>query len=58
MFMMNVKRPGREFATAMLNEKVAVGRTWPVMPTWVRVTVGTAAEMDTFRAACIKCYTA
>jgi len=58
MFMMNVKRPGREFANAMLNEKVAIGRTWPVMPTWVRVTVGTAAEMERFRAACIKCYTA
>jgi histidinol-phosphate/aromatic aminotransferase/cobyric acid decarboxylase-like protein len=58
MFMMNVKRPGREFATAMLNEKVAIGRTWPVMPTWVRVTVGTAAEMEKFRAACLKCYTA
>ena len=58
MFMMNVKRPGREFITAMLREKVAVGRVWPSWPTWVRVTVGTKEEMARFCDACLKCYTA
>jgi len=58
MFMMNVKRPGREFITAMLGEKVAVGRVWPSWPTWVRVTVGTKEEMARFCDACVKCYAA
>ena len=56
MFMMNVKRPGREFIAAMLREKVAIGRVWPSWPTWVRVTVGTKEEMARFCDACVKCY--
>lgn len=58
MFMMNTRRPGREFFTAMAAEKVYVGRVWPVWPTWVRVTVGTKEEMARFKAACLKCYSA
>ncbi len=54
-FMVDVKRPGREFAMNMLSEKVAVGRTWSAMPTYVRVTVGTAEEMAKFQAAFVKC---
>ena len=41
MFMVDVKRPGREVQQAMLGEKVAIGRVWAAMPTYVRVTVGT-----------------
>ncbi len=41
MFMVDVKRPGREFQAAMLKENVAIGRTWSAMPNYVRVTVGT-----------------
>lgn len=58
MFMMNTKRPGREFYTAMTKEKVYIGRIWPVWPTWVRVSVGTKEEMAKFKQACLKCYTA
>lgn len=47
--------PGREFQQSMLSEKVAIGRTWKAMPTYVRVTVGTADEMAKFQAAFVKC---
>jgi histidinol-phosphate aminotransferase len=54
-FMVDVKRPGREFAANMLQEKVAIGRTWTAMPSYVRVTVGTADEMAKFQTAFVKC---
>jgi len=54
-FMVDVKRPGREFQQSMLNEKIAIGRTWKAMPTYVRVTVGTADEMEKFKTAFVKC---
>jgi histidinol-phosphate aminotransferase len=54
-FMVDVQRPGREFITAMLGEKVAIGRTWAAMPTYVRVTVGTRPEMEKFETAFVKC---
>jgi histidinol-phosphate aminotransferase len=54
-FMVDVGRPGSEFHKAMLAEKVSIGRTWPSMPTYVRVTVGTKDEMDKFQAAFVKC---
>jgi len=56
MFMMNVKRPGKEFYEAMTRHKVYIGRVWPVWPTWVRVSVGTRDEMSKFREACVQCY--
>jgi histidinol-phosphate aminotransferase len=56
MFMLNAKRPGREFTQAMAREGVYVGRVWPIWPTWVRVTVGTRDEMARFQEACSKCY--
>ncbi len=55
MFMVDVKRPGREFQMAMLKENVAIGRTWSAMPNYVRVTVGTKAEMEKFQTAFVKC---
>lgn len=58
MFMMNTKRPGREFSQAMAREGVYIGRVWPIWPTWVRVTVGTREEMARFQEACAKCYQA
>jgi histidinol-phosphate aminotransferase len=54
-FMVDVKRPGHEFQESMLKEKIAIGRTWKAMPTYVRVTVGTADEMAKFQAAFVKC---
>jgi histidinol-phosphate/aromatic aminotransferase/cobyric acid decarboxylase-like protein len=50
-FMVDTKRPGNEIVTAMRNEKVIIGRTWPAWPTHVRVTVGTKEEMEKFKAA-------
>jgi len=50
-FMMEVGRPGTEFAQAMAAQKIFIGRVWPAWPTKVRVTVGTQAEMDKFKAA-------
>jgi histidinol-phosphate aminotransferase len=54
-FMVDVKRPGKDFTAAMRNEKVAIGRTWAALPTYVRVTVGTKDEMAKFQTAFVKC---
>ncbi len=50
-FMVDVKRPGQEVRDAMAKENVMVGRIWPIMPTWVRITVGTQDEMAKFQSA-------
>ena len=57
-FMVNVKRPGKEFYNDMAAQNVYVGRVWPVWPTWVRVTVGTRDEMTKFKNAFAKSYNA
>jgi histidinol-phosphate aminotransferase len=50
-FMVDVKRPGRQFMEAMEAKKVYIGRVWPAWPTHVRVTVGTRPEMEAFKKA-------
>jgi histidinol-phosphate aminotransferase len=50
-FMVDVKRPGQEVRDAMAKENVMIGRIWPIMPTWVRITVGTQDEMAKFQSA-------
>jgi histidinol-phosphate aminotransferase len=50
-FLLDTKRPGKEVIDAMAQQKVFIGRIWPVMPTWVRITVGTHDEMQQFQAA-------
>lgn len=50
-FMVDVKRPGQQVREAMAKENVLIGRIWPSMPTWVRITVGTQEEMLKFQAA-------
>jgi histidinol-phosphate aminotransferase len=50
-FMLNAKRPGKDFWAAMAKEKVYIGRVWPVWPTWVRVSIGTRDEMTKFKQA-------
>jgi histidinol-phosphate aminotransferase len=50
-FMIDVKRPGRQVQEAMAKQDVFIGRTWPIMPNWVRITVGTEDEMEKFQAA-------
>jgi histidinol-phosphate aminotransferase len=50
-FVLDAKRPGQELRDAMAKENELIGRVWPVMPTWVRITVGTQDEMERFQAA-------
>jgi histidinol-phosphate aminotransferase len=50
-FLLDTKRPGKEVIEAMAQQKVFIGRIWPVMPTWVRITVGTHDEMEQFQVA-------
>jgi histidinol-phosphate aminotransferase len=54
MIMIDCRRPGREVYTAMLRHNIAVGRSWPSLPTHVRVTIGTAEEMARFKTAFAK----
>jgi histidinol-phosphate aminotransferase len=50
-FMVDVKRPGRQFIDAMADKNVYIGRVWPSWPTHVRITVGTRSEMEAFQKA-------
>ena len=50
-FMLDTKRPGQQAREVMAKDNVLVGRIWPVMPTYVRVTVGTQEEMEHFQSA-------
>ena len=50
-FMVDVRSDGRAFTAAMAAEGVVIGRSWPIWPERVRVTVGTEAEMQRFRQA-------
>ena len=51
MIMVDVRRPGRQFAESLIRENVAIGRSWPALPNHVRVSIGTKEEMAKFRAA-------
>jgi histidinol-phosphate aminotransferase len=53
-FMVDVKRPGNEIVKALRDEKVYIGRVWPVWPTYVRVSVGTREDMEKFKTAFLK----
>lgn len=53
-FMFDAKRPGAQIIEALQDQKVYIGRTWPIYPTYVRVTVGTKDEMEKFKAAFLK----
>jgi histidinol-phosphate aminotransferase len=50
-YMVDVKRPGAEVIAAMAKKDIYIGRAWPAWPTYVRITVGTQAEMDAFQKA-------
>lgn len=47
-FMLETKRPAKEVIEAMAAQNVHIGRPWPIWPTHVRITVGTADEMERF----------
>ncbi|MBI3666528.1 MAG: pyridoxal phosphate-dependent aminotransferase [Acidobacteria bacterium] len=53
-FMLDTKRPAREFVQAMAAHKIYVGRVWPAWPTYSRITIGTRDEMEKFKAALLK----
>ncbi|MCL4796357.1 MAG: pyridoxal phosphate-dependent aminotransferase [Bryobacteraceae bacterium] len=48
-FMVDVRRPGGEVVRAMAAKGVYIGRVWPSWPTQVRVSIGTAQEMEIFK---------
>lgn len=50
-FMVDVQRDGAGFTKAMAERGVVIGRSWPIWPKIVRVSVGTDAEMEAFRKA-------
>ena len=50
-FMLDVKRPAKDVISAMAGQNIFIGRSWPVWPTHVRITVGTQPEMERFQAA-------
>ena len=50
-FMLDTKRPAKPAIAAMARQKVFIGRIWPVMPTYTRITIGTAPEMEQFQTA-------
>ncbi len=50
-FMLDTKRPAKEVIAAMARQNVFIGRIWPLMPTYARITVGTREEMNQFQAA-------
>jgi histidinol-phosphate aminotransferase len=50
-FLLDTKRPAKEVITAMAQQNVIIGRVWPAMPTYSRITVGTSNEMEQFQAA-------
>ncbi len=50
-FMIDTGREGKAVIAAMQEKNVYIGRTWPVWPNYVRVSVGTPAEMAKFKIA-------
>ena len=50
-FLLDTKRPGKQVIDAMAQQNVFIGRIWPIMPTCVRITVGTHDEMEKFQSA-------
>jgi len=50
-FMIDTGRDGRGVMDAMRQKNIYIGRTWPVWPNAVRITVGTPDEMAKFRTA-------
>ena len=50
-FMIDTGRDGKSVIAAMKAQNVYIGRTWPIWPHAVRVSVGTPAEMAAFKTA-------
>ena len=50
-FMLKAGKPARDVIAAMAHQNVYIGRPWPSVPDWVRITVGTPSEMQQFQVA-------
>ena len=50
-FMVDVKRPAPDVANALLQKGVHISNRWKMLPTTVRVSVGTEEDMAAFRQA-------
>jgi histidinol-phosphate aminotransferase len=50
-FMLDTKKPAKSTIDAMAKQNIFIGRIWPVWPTYTRITIGTAPEMEQFQAA-------
>jgi histidinol-phosphate aminotransferase len=50
-FMIDTGRNGKQVIAAMQAKNVFIGRTWPIWPNTVRITVGTPDEMAKFQTA-------
>ncbi|HUL17482.1 MAG TPA: pyridoxal phosphate-dependent aminotransferase [Terriglobales bacterium] len=50
-FMLETNQPAIEIRKALASHDVFVGRVWPSMPSHLRVTIGTGAEMERFQTA-------
>jgi histidinol-phosphate aminotransferase len=50
-FMIDTGRDGKQVIAALREKNVIIGRTWPIWPTFVRVSVGTPQEMAAFETA-------
>jgi len=49
-FSLDARRPGKQVIAAMAERGVHIGRTWTAWPNHVRITIGTAAEMERFKS--------
>jgi histidinol-phosphate aminotransferase len=50
-FLLDARRPAKELIAAMAKQNVLIGRVWPVLPNYSRITVGTQEEMERFQSA-------
>jgi histidinol-phosphate aminotransferase len=50
-FMIDTGRDGKGVIKAMQDKNVYIGRTWPIWPSYVRITVGSADDMAKFKTA-------
>jgi histidinol-phosphate aminotransferase len=50
-FMIDTGRDGKGVITAMQSKNVYIGRTWPIWPNMVRITVGSPDDMAKFKVA-------
>jgi histidinol-phosphate aminotransferase len=50
-FMIDTGRNGHGVYAALVKQNVYIGRSWPIWPNAVRVTVGTQSDMDKFKVA-------